>query len=470
MGGKHTAAEGRAVQFRSPRWPSPNRTEPTCRLSGAAPRRAPNRAIAGQRARSGIGLSLPEGQTAILHRSAGRSGPSMPQVGGREWGHLLPAPVPLRSARAYADPDGGDDRAVRPGAGRREERELAELRVEQAAIQGSRGLPKRPGEDTFRGRLAKRRLFFRDPDLGPLESLLFVKRHAFEPSHNYSVLLDSRFRPGGGVYTIRTSPAATGVFGRDEATLDAAVRRRRRHRPEPDGQLRPVARSTSATGPPANGYYHIMSMAPDGSEPGAAHRRAVPRLLALSAARRRPGVHLHALPGAVPLLASAGGRAVPHGRRRRSRHPPAVVRQPDRMGTLGDERRPDHLAAVGVHRQGGRLQPHAVGDPPRRHASRSWSSATRSSSPTATPTAARCRARNEICCTLISHFGDLNGPIALVDTDKGRFNPEAITSITPEVPWPGMWPAEECFRDPFPIARDYFLCSPRPAAISSACT
>ena len=47
---------------------------------------------------------------------------------------------------------------------------------------------------------------------------------------------------------------------------------------------------------------------------------------------------------------------------------------------------------------------------------------------------------HEICCTLISHFGDLNGPIALVDIDKGRFNPKAITSITPEVPWPGNWP------------------------------
>ena len=68
----------------------------------------------------------------------------------------------------------------------------------------------------------------------------------------------------------------------------------------------------------------------------------------------------------------------------------------------------------------------------------------------------------EISCTLVSHFGDINGPIALLDITKGRFNPKAITSITPEVPWPGMWPAEECFRDPVPLARDYFLCSHAP--------
>jgi hypothetical protein len=69
---------------------------------------------------------------------------------------------------------------------------------------------------------------------------------------------------------------------------------------------------------------------------------------------------------------------------------------------------------------------------------------------------------HEICCTLISHFGDLNGPIVLIDIDKGRFNPEAIKSITPEVPWPGFWPNEECFRDPVPISRDHVLCSHAP--------
>ena len=68
----------------------------------------------------------------------------------------------------------------------------------------------------------------------------------------------------------------------------------------------------------------------------------------------------------------------------------------------------------------------------------------------------------EFLCTLISHFGDLNGPLALVDPALGRFNPQAITSLTPEVPWPGMWPSEECFRDGFPISRDLFLCSHAP--------
>jgi len=69
---------------------------------------------------------------------------------------------------------------------------------------------------------------------------------------------------------------------------------------------------------------------------------------------------------------------------------------------------------------------------------------------------------HEVTCTLISHFGDLNGPIALIDLDKGRFTRDAITSLTPEVPWPGMWPECECFRDPLPISRDLVLCAHAP--------
>ena len=51
----------------------------------------------------------------------------------------------------------------------------------------------------FEARAAKRRLFLREPDLGPIGRILFVKRQAFRPSHNYSVLLDSAWRPGGSI-------------------------------------------------------------------------------------------------------------------------------------------------------------------------------------------------------------------------------------------------------------------------------
>ena len=71
---------------------------------------------------------------------------------------------------------------------------------------------------------------------------------------------------------------------------------------------------------------------------------------------------------------------------------------------------------------------------------------------------------SEILCTLVSHGGDLNGPLALIDVSKGRFNPQAITNITPDVAphYHMSWARRQCFRDPVPISRDYFLCSHAP--------
>lgn len=88
-----------------------------------------------------------------------------------------------------------------------ERAELAVLRKRHEALMSAER-PDRGAERAaerqalLEARLAKRRLVFRDPDLAPLERVLFVKRHAYEPSHNYSVMLDSPWRPGGGIYRL----------------------------------------------------------------------------------------------------------------------------------------------------------------------------------------------------------------------------------------------------------------------------
>jgi hypothetical protein len=76
---------------------------------------------------------------------------------------------------------------------------------------------------------------------------------------------------------------------------------------------------------------------------------------------------------------------------------------------------------------------------------------------------------------MFSHYGDLNGPVALIDPVQGRFNPDAVTNITPDVGYgyDGQWhsvgneiaiyPERRCFRDPYPISQDYFLVSHSPA-------
>jgi len=59
-------------------------------------------------------------------------------------------------------------------------------------------------------RMAKRRLFFRDSALKPLEHVLFAKRYPFLESHNYSEHLDGTLEPGGGVYALHIPRDAQG--------------------------------------------------------------------------------------------------------------------------------------------------------------------------------------------------------------------------------------------------------------------
>ena len=70
----------------------------------------------------------------------------------------------------------------------------------QTALQNAEQLDAAAGDSLYRdARIAKRRLMFRDPDLEGLRRVLFVKRHPYHASHNYSDILDSKFQPGGGV-------------------------------------------------------------------------------------------------------------------------------------------------------------------------------------------------------------------------------------------------------------------------------
>jgi len=79
--------------------------------------------------------------------------------------------------------------------------DVTAARAELAALRTRLG-----GEDRqalLEARAWKRSLFLSDPGLAPAERLLFVKRHPFNPSHNYSVILDAPWRPGGGICTVR---------------------------------------------------------------------------------------------------------------------------------------------------------------------------------------------------------------------------------------------------------------------------
>jgi hypothetical protein len=310
----------------------------------------------------------------------------------------------------------------------------------------------------FEVRNMKRKLFMRAPDLKPIEQILFVKRNAFEPSHNYSDYFDSAWRPGGGVFTL-SIPEDSGYYVPERAQLTqlfdsgSGIARN----PMADFDLDKVYFSYKPT---QDGYYHVMSVEPDGSD-----------------LRQLTDGPFHDL---WPCPLPDGDLTVISTRctaRFICWRPQASVLF--RMKPDGTEFQPLSFAnltewASSVMSDGRIIWTRSeYQDKGADFGHTLWAIRPDGSypelifgntiiQPNGYANGREVPGTKEFSCTLISHFGDLNGPIALVDTAKGRMNKEAITSLTPEVPWPGMWPDSECFREAFPLSRDYFLCAHAP--------
>ncbi len=337
-----------------------------------------------------------------------------------------------------------------------ERAELARLRERQESLLAA-AAPDLAAERRlfFEARLAKRRLFFRDPDLASMGKILFAARHPFLPSHIYTDYTDAPFRPGGGIYTLEI-PRRDGRFEPAEAKLSRLF--------ESKGG---IARNPAAAfdlrtlffgyRPSADGYYHILAMNADGSN--------------LHPVTDGPYHDFYPCPlpdGGIAFISTRcvarvfcfrGGSSVlfrmnPDGSDIRplslaslSEWAPSVMRDGRILWTRWEyiDKGADFGQTLWAIRPDGSHPEHVFGNTiiqPNGYASGRDVPGT-----------------SEIACTLVSHFGDINGPIALLDIHQGRFNPKAITSLTPEVPWPGMSPRSECFRDPVPLSRDLFLCS-----------
>ncbi|MHC4198775.1 MAG: discoidin domain-containing protein, partial [Planctomycetota bacterium] len=337
-----------------------------------------------------------------------------------------------------------------------ERAELAELRARYEA------LPRRgdPGEAAERAlfleaRLAKRRLFFRDPDLVPLRKVLFVRRHPYEPSHNYSVILDGRFRGGGGVCVLeipRRGGRLVPAEGRLTVLFDAEGGMARDPMADFD-----ASRVYFAHRPSAKDYWHVHVMNADGT-----------------GLRQLTDGPFHDY---YPCPLPDGGIAF-ISTRCKSRflcwRPQAFVLF--RMEADGSEVRPLSCAnlsewAPSVMTDGrivwtrseyldkGANYGHTLWAirPDGTHPELIYGNNTRN----CCIGGRQVPGTSEILCTLISHFGDLNGPVALVDLARGRFDPGAAAIITPDVSYnyDRGWPRRMCFRDPVPVSRDHFLVS-----------
>ena len=346
-----------------------------------------------------------------------------------------------------------------------ERQTAAEFRRRQEELLKQAPDERRERETFFAARLAKRRTMFRDPDLGPLGEILFVKRYPYEPSHNYSVMLDAPWRPGGGIYRIRFPwidgrlepgkaelqklfDSGSGIARDPVATFDCSKIYFAYRRSEPE-------------------YFHIMRMNPDGSgleqlTSGPFHDYFPCPLpdggLAMISTRCKARYLCWRPQVAVLFRMEADGSSIrPLSFANLSEWGPSVTRDGRIIWQRSEyiDKGADFSHTLWTIRPDGTHPELVFGNTiiqPNGYASGREVPGTR-----------------EICCVLISHFGDLNGPVALLEIDKGRFNPAAIKCLTPEIPWPGWWPRTEYFRDPYPISRDYILCSHAPRERAGLC-
>jgi hypothetical protein len=343
--------------------------------------------------------------------------------------------------------------------------QLAGLRRRHAAMKAV-AEPAAADEDTLylEARLAKRRLMFRDPDLEPLGKILFVKRHPYLASHNYSDILDSRFQPGGGVCVLeiprregRLEPAdarlatlfdASGGIARDVVADFEAKRIYFAYRPDKS----PVAGQDV--------YWHLMGMGVDGS--GAAQLTSGPFHdyypcplpdggMSFISTRCRARF-LCWRPQAFVLfrMDADGGNIRPLSFANLSEWSPAMMRDGRILWTRSEyvDKGANFGHTLWAIRPDGTHPEMIFGN----------------DTINCYLNGREVPGSREICCTIISHGGDHNGPLGLIDLGKGPFDSAGLTNITPDInPHYDMsWPAQECFRDPTPVSRDYFVAGHAP--------
>lgn len=341
-----------------------------------------------------------------------------------------------------------------------ERSECASLRHRAAAGSG----PSEAGALYLAARHAKRRLFFRDPRLAPVERVLFAKRHPLEPSHNYSEHMDARFESGGGVCVLRVPRDAEGRLeparAEVETLFDGSDGIVRDTVADWDGRTlyfayRPDQPETAGW----RSYWHLMAMDADGGNPrqlttgpfhdfdpiplpdgglGFMSTRCKSRFLCWE-------------PQAYVLY-----RMQPDGTRLRrlsfanlSEWDPALMRDGRILWTRSEyqDKGADFGHTLWSIRPDGTHPELVFGN----------------NTPYGYGHGREVPGRNEIVCTLISH-GDHQGPILLVDRSRSPYDPAAITNITPDTrPQYQMGRSHhETFRDPEPISPDHVLVSHSP--------
>lgn len=327
-----------------------------------------------------------------------------------------------------------------------------------ADFNGSTDSPERIAAEralAFEIKSAKRERLLADPELAPLSKILFNKRAPFHPSHNYSDLFDSVWRPGGAVATLEIPFPDGGRLEPENARVDELI-------PAGDGVIRNPSLSFDASTiffawrQNQNDYFRIFEYD-----------------VATKTARRiSPDGPFHDF---WPTQLPDGGVAFVSTRCKKKficwRPQAFVLHRMERDGSNLRELSNANLSefAPSVKDDGRLLWTRSeYVDKGADYGHTLWTICADGTTPelvfgnTINLPQGYADGRDvpetgEVCAIGVSHFGDLNGPLMFLDLTNGPHDPARIRSITPEVPWPGAWAATETFREPVPISRNVVL-------------
>ena len=338
-----------------------------------------------------------------------------------------------------------------------ERAQAADLRRQAAAEPDSESL-------YLAARSAKRQLFFRDPQLAPLERILFAKRHPFLESHNYSEHLDGILEPGGGVFLLHIPRDEQGRFRPERAQIErlfdgsAGIVRE----PVADFDARTIYFAYRPDQPEVENwasYWHLYAMQADCS--GLRQLTDGPYHDFDAVCLPDGGVAFHSTrckvrflcwrPQAYVLyrMAADGSNIQRLSHANLSEWKPSVMENGRILWTRSEylDKGADFGHTLWSIRADGTHPELVFGN----------------NTPNCYSQAHEIPGTHEIVCTLMSH-GDHKGPIALIDRSHGPFATEAITNITPDTrPQYQMSRSHhDTFRDPYPLSRDHFLVTHNP--------
>jgi hypothetical protein len=306
---------------------------------------------------------------------------------------------------------------------------------------------------------AKRALFLHDEKLAPVAHLLFSKRNPFHPSHNYSVQFDSPWHPGGGVWSLaipmengslvpaKAQPAClfdagTGV-ARDPSLSFDAKKIYYGYRSDFTNYYR-IFEQDVATGVRRqisdNGPFHDFwpTPLPDGG------------LAFISTRCKKKFICWRPQTAVLFRMEPDGTKVEPLSYANLTEFAPSVLDDGRILWTRSEyvDKGADYGHTLWTIRADGTYPELTFGNT--------------LALPQGFANGRQVPGTREVCATMISHFGDLNGPVALLDLTKGPHDASAISSLTPEIPWPGFSPNSEAFREPIPITKDVILVAHAP--------